>query len=298
MENIDIYISLTYSITMNNFNDELENEIKKTEKLLAILEEKLQVYTPGFLICRKSLSSVTFYECDSKGNKIGGSGQASFDRVKEITLEVYIREELKRLKNNLTILLRFRRKYQSFDSESILEALPAVYRHSYLYLTKTEGEEHQNSIDVGAPTSRTSFGNLMSNPMDSENTIDISGAHITLDGTMVRSLAEMVIYNTLKQYGVPFAYEKKLLLKTVDGYKEEKYPDFTIFVPKKTMYWEHAGMYGDPGYRISFEKKLKLYYDNDIVLGSNLIVTVSKSDRYIDSGEIDKIVRALAQELT
>ena len=124
-------------------------------------------------------------------------------------------------------------------------------------------------------------------------TMPFLAKHVTVDGSFVRSLGEVVIYNALLYNDVDFEYEKSLTLKSPNGHLNEVFPDFTITVPGgQVKYWEHVGMYSDENYRRKFNNKLLLYYENGIVPGSNLILTFSKKDNSVDSREIHRIIRS------
>ena len=150
---------------------------------------------------------------------------------------------------------------------------------------KTDERIERNRYDIIDGSSHSSFSDY--------NTFKNTSQNITLDGTVVRSLGEMIIYNALLSFGIPFRYEAKLELTTLDGFSVVKYPDFTIETKAGHLYWEHVGYYDDPNYRQSFEKKIKLYYDNDIVMGSNLIVSFSKRGKYVDSQSIYDYIKSI-----
>ena len=108
----------------------------------------------------------------------------------------------------------------------------------------------------------------------------------TEKGEMVRSKSELIIANMLFENHVPYTYEKEL---DIGGFR--KIPDFTIEDEESgdIWYWEHCGMMNDASYRKRWEAKKKLYAENGIVEGKNLIIT--KEDGHgFDSSEIKKII--------
>lgn len=108
----------------------------------------------------------------------------------------------------------------------------------------------------------------------------------TEKGEMVRSKSEMIIANMLFENHVPYTYEKELL---VGGFN--KIPDFTIEDEESgnTWYWEHCGMMNDDSYRKRWEAKKKLYAENGIVEGKNLIVTEEDGTGF-DSSKIKVLI--------
>jgi hypothetical protein len=82
--------------------------------------------------------------------------------------------------------------------------------------------------------------------------------HRTKDGHFVRSRAEVIIDNTLYEYELVHAYEKKLPIE------EEVYTDF--YLPKGKVYIEYWGFENDPKYSERKKKKLEIYQKYDLKL--------------------------------
>lgn len=82
--------------------------------------------------------------------------------------------------------------------------------------------------------------------------------HRTKDGHFVRSRAEVIIDDTLYDYGLVHAYEKKVPIE------EELYTDF--YLPNGKVYIEFWGMEGDPKYLERKNKKLEIYKKYDLKL--------------------------------
>lgn len=75
--------------------------------------------------------------------------------------------------------------------------------------------------------------------------------HRTKDGHYVRSRAEVIIDDTLYDYGLVHAYEKKVPIE------EELYTDF--YLPNGKVYIEYWGMVEDPKYLERKKVKLEIY---------------------------------------
>lgn len=80
----------------------------------------------------------------------------------------------------------------------------------------------------------------------------------TQDGHRVRSKAEMIIDNTLYQYGLVHAYERKLPID------ENVLSDF--YLPDGKVYIEYWGMENDPKYAERKKKKIEIYNKHEIPL--------------------------------
>lgn len=82
--------------------------------------------------------------------------------------------------------------------------------------------------------------------------------HRTKDGHFVRSRAEVIIDDTLYDYGLVHAYEKKVPIE------EELYTDF--YLPNGKVYIEFWGMESDPKYMERKNAKLEIYKKYDLKL--------------------------------
>lgn len=82
--------------------------------------------------------------------------------------------------------------------------------------------------------------------------------HRTKDGHFVRSRAEVIIDDTLYDYGLVHAYEKKVPIE------EELYTDF--YLPNGKVYIEFWGMENDPKYLERKKIKLEIYKKYDLKL--------------------------------
>ena len=82
--------------------------------------------------------------------------------------------------------------------------------------------------------------------------------HRTKDGHFVRSRAEVIIDDTLYDYGLVHAYEKKVPIE------EELYTDF--YLPNGKVYIEFWGLENDPKYLERKKIKLEIYKKYDLKL--------------------------------
>lgn len=111
----------------------------------------------------------------------------------------------------------------------------------------------------------------------------------TEKGERVRSKSEKILADYFYHKGIPYHYEKPLLLK---GFGVV-YPDFTFLSPRtrKEIYWEHDGKMDDPAYAKSAVRKIDTYQKNGIYPGENLILTFETSDMPLSTRTIQEMVR-------
>ena len=114
--------------------------------------------------------------------------------------------------------------------------------------------------------------------------------YYTGSGIRVRSKTELIIADMLEKKGVPFYYEKPLILK---GYGRI-HPDFTVLNVKmrKTMYLEHMGMMDNEEYLAHALERINYYEAAGFYPGIDLILTHETSSRPVRTRVIEKMIEA------
>ena len=117
----------------------------------------------------------------------------------------------------------------------------------------------------------------------SDNTDYYSG-----NGVRVRSKSELIIANLLEQYGVPYKYEKPIVL---DGIGQVR-PDFVCLNirTRQEYLWEHFGMMDNAGYANKNISKLNAYQQNGYYMGKNMIATYESSGAPLSSRNLKGII--------
>ena len=110
----------------------------------------------------------------------------------------------------------------------------------------------------------------------------------TDSGIRVRSKTELIITEMLEKKGIPFYYEKPLVLKG----SGRIHPDFTVLNVKKrkTMYWEHLGKMDDIDYLDHALGRIGNYEAAGLFPGKDLILTYESSSRQISTKMIEKTI--------
>lgn len=107
----------------------------------------------------------------------------------------------------------------------------------------------------------------------------------TSNGRYVRSKAELLIFESLLNMGIPNHYDEEGKINGI-----WIVADFTFRGRKMIpFYWDHFGMMDDPDYAMRNYKKLINYYDAGLIPGDNLILTFSKGDD-INMGTIKSVI--------
>ena len=122
----------------------------------------------------------------------------------------------------------------------------------------------------------------------------------TARGERVRSKSEVIIADTLFRHNIPYRYEFPITLKRSNsadirrdfGSSITLYPDFLCLNTRTRteFYWEHFGLMDDPAYSNNAAGKLRLYTENGILAGRNLIITMETQTEPPSIKALEKLI--------
>ena len=122
----------------------------------------------------------------------------------------------------------------------------------------------------------------------------------TAHGERVRSKSEVIIADTLFRHNIPYRYEFPIILKRINsddirrnfGSSITLYPDFLCLNTRtrQEFYWEHFGLMDDPDYSKNAAGKLRLYIENGILPGCNLIITMETQREPLSTRSLEKLI--------
>lgn len=271
---------------MYGFELLIDSELAAVNYLIEKFEKKSHDVVSGALSYRITNNDITYHL--GKSHTVDGKrkvltselGNAESAKVIDVKLKRFNRESLKRLQSNKKLLESIKGRYADYSPAKVHVDLPAAYKDlpAECYADErfeelvdwAEGKYNKNRKKFPRPS------------------------NITITGNQVRSKGEVIIYNMLVYYNVPFRYENRLTLVDYNGEKVNRYPDFTILTQSgRFIYWEHVGKLEDQDYYENFCEKIKLYHNNDICLGDNLIVTSDRNGGTMNTQMADGIIRHL-----
>ena len=107
----------------------------------------------------------------------------------------------------------------------------------------------------------------------------------------VRSKSEVIIADALLRHGIPYRYEFPLKLNK-GRQTLTFYPDFLCLNirTRQEFLWEHFGMMDDPAYAQKATAKLRLYEENGILPGRNLLLTMETQTEPLSTRAVEKII--------
>ena len=190
----------------------------------------------------------------------------------------YNKELRKKLRHNLALLEKLKAQYEEYDPVSIYREMPVSYRDIPTKLPEAF---------VPKELKAWALQQYATNPKEFSDL-----ANLTANCVKTRSKGEVILYNILDFYGIPYRTEVKLKLIDRDGHILFRYPDAEIpTISGRPIWWEHHGKLNDDDYMGSYLEKSELYYRNGLYLGDNLIVTVDRPNSSINAFMIHQIVR-------
>ncbi len=207
---------------------------------------------------------------------IGSSDHYAVNKIREAR---FLKEALRRIDRDITLLKSLADGFLPYDPCSISESLPKVYRNevppvSELY--ETEGAKWKSR--------RLEFLKGFPENYPQRKT------HTTSDGFKVKTISELLLYERFKSAGLYTIYELPLPLK---DYGPPLYPDLTVLSPidlKTEIIVEFVGRLDRQDYREDFAKKLGRYISNGYIPGVNLFFVFNDRDGNIDSTQITKVI--------
>ena len=117
----------------------------------------------------------------------------------------------------------------------------------------------------------------------------------TSTGVRVRSKSEVLIADALTRHGIPYRYEYPLQLKKSQINKSPAifHPDFMCLNTRtrQEFYWEHYGLMDSPEYAKKAAGKLRLFTENGIFPGRNLIITIETQSEPLSTHTIDMTIK-------
>ena len=260
--------------------EEIKNLMKKRrEYLLGLKREKekaLESAPEGFLRICKSRNRTQYYRRIDPKDLSG----------------VYIRDKDVKLAKELAQKDYDQRIIKAIGIE--LESIENYFaRNTKLYAEQVYENLHKERKKLITPIREAEEQFL-----ENWKAVDYEGKGFTVDapefyttrGERVRSKSEWIIGELLERNEIPYRYEYPIYLKGLG----KIYPDFTILNVKrrKELYWEHFGMMDNPSYVEKAIGKIRMYEQNEIFPGENLIITYETSRNPISQ----KVVMILIQK--
>ena len=241
-----------------------EEDMQNERALLREYERALSDLPEGRLVCKKIKGTLQYYHVQGDGKEII-INKKNLDLILDLKLKKRLKVQCKQIETNLHFQENLLKHYKPYETADV--DLPYSYREETLRAWANE-KYKQNTYKQDMKIFKTSFG------------------------LKVRSKSEVIIAEMLHEAGIPFRYDPEIILYDKNKCVHKVSPDFVIMTPSgRKIIWEHWGLFGDEGYRACNYWKLELYFQNDIILSDNLIITMDTKDGGIDAGYIERVIK-------
>ena len=275
---------------MSVLADETAKRIIEIEKQIRMLHKWLESAPPGRLRISAGRKRARFYHVTDAANPSGKYIRDSQQElIKALAQKDYHIKCLESLNRELVLLKRLNQFYHPGQTEP----LPGDGYASYYYgpeelIWKAAGEVRQGLITPVIPDDETFVKHWLEADYEKKGFSKEAPEYYTSGGIRVRSKTEYIIAEMLNRRGIPFHYEKPLLVKKLGTV----HPDFTVLNVRRRQvyYWEHMGMMDDMDYRTHALSKIDYYIQDGYLPGKKLILTHETSKTPIRSKILEKVI--------
>lgn len=265
----------------------IEEELRRCKSLHYRYARRLKVLsesgTPPAIIYTEKNGELYYSESWTEDGvrKTRYLGKASSPDVREAKERRFFETALKALDKHVDGLDRFAAAFTRFEPSEVNGALPRAYRLSNEELERIAG------ADEGDDWYRVAMKIKEHSERSLSEQFKAGRKHRAKDGTMTRSKSELSIANALIDRDIKYFFELPLTIG-----RQTIHPDFTFYSYSrgKVMYWEHAGMLGDEGYRKEFAERVSMYIAGGYVPCVDVIFTFDTSDGCLDASMIEAVI--------
>lgn len=274
--------SLIFLLQPTNLYEEAERRYHEISEHIREIEKKLQKAPSGMIHIAATSARTQYYLRETKADRGGRYIRKSDTKtIGTFLRKAYDEKLLKLLKTeakNLGILLK--------KTDHITERIRQLYSN-----LPTEAKPHIDPIEMSDEDFAAEW---LNDTYESREIPEYVPVYETNRGERVRSKSELSIANILADRGIPYKYERPLLL--TNGMVI--YPDFTVLDVKarKEFYWEHRGMMDERDYARQAVLKMKSMLNSGIVPGKDLIITEETSANPLGTNEIHEVINCYLRQ--
>ncbi len=256
------------------------NTYKTIQELLIKLEQQLTVgletAPKGNLRISKCRTAIQYYHCHENCKSQNGTYIKKKERAlaQALAQRDYEQELLSTAKH------AFRQLQQNpLYFKSVYKELGSVY--------ETQNELRKSLIVPVILPNDSYIENWMNATYQTKPFADFTNEIYTQRGERVRSKSEKIIADAMNQAGVPYRYEKPLLVGSM-----LVHPDFTILDTdtRTEFYWEHLGMMDSPDYLKNALHKIQQYEKAGIFQGERMIYTFESTQTPLDTRLVERMI--------
>ncbi len=279
------------------FLEQLRNRLKKLKEVYVQLQKASEKTIEGHLRIIKNSNSAQYYHRTNPRDYNGKYLPRSKNELAhKLAQKDYYLKIIPALKNEINATELYLSKISTKEKESELTGddtrLDSIYKKMTLERQKLVSPLTFTDEQYKTQWQKESWQGRPLSP-DAPNLL-------TIRKERVRSKSELLIADALARYDIPYRYEFPLEVSTAAAQAGKNkaevikvYPDFLCLNVKKRAeyYWEHFGLIDNQDYAYKASRKLRLYAENNIIIGKNLIITMETQSEPLSTLVIEKIIK-------
>lgn len=262
-------------LSPDNLLQQVQARIDELQKAIDFLQVQLDKAPEGALYGSRSHAKWQWQrKLNSERTYLSGR---HVQLIRSLAQKKYNALVLDNLKHQRDVLDGLLEAYHPQNGEAIYASMPIEWRNEIIPLNLPDeeyAEQWQNLNYRRKPVENTGF--------------------LTAKGEYVRSKSEIIIADTLNNLGVPYRYEyPHELLAEKKTHRVKVFSDFTCLNirTRKEIVWEHFGIMDNPDYAQNAVSKIELYENSGYFPGDNLIFTMERLDKPLNSGIVRQLVK-------
>ncbi|MBR0374400.1 MAG: hypothetical protein IJH91_07740 [Mogibacterium sp.] len=275
MDNAEVAYDKYSYLSVINFMTGLKRQLELSLKFYSSVHAKRSDYSDYCLSASRKGRYLYYTKVNTKTQKRDYLGKSHLPEVSAIKEYRVSGEMLSAIQHNLNLMTLFLNGFLDISMDAISARLPMAYR-----------------MDSIAPVSDNRTGNSWKEKMLKKKATyppyrPEGLIHRAIDGTLVRSKSEALIYNQLTLHNITFIYEMPMEIGGV-----LLHPDFTILCEDGTiLLWEHQGRMDKEQYQKDHSNRLSLYISDNYVPGINLLLSYEDKRGNIDTQSIEQMIQ-------
>ena len=267
---------------MFNFSVAIDCEIQQTERIIRMIRTyKIRPKKHRFSVMRRK--GAKYYRIN---DKVGSTynrkyiGKSETEEFNELFQASYNEALLELETDNLKVLEKIKEQYVEPTTETVKERMSkcvrnvkacGVFDDKINELIKWTKEDYEKNTHI----------------YNDKGIYDI-------DGVRMRSKSECLVSNLFINAGVPKRHDSILTLDNPYGGVDKVSPDFLIrCFDGSYVIHEHVGLLTDEGYFEKFVKKLRLYFYNNYLIGTNLFFSFDDGAGGIDTQTVANTIETI-----
>ena len=245
---------------------------KVLSSLLNKIEEKMQDMPAGRVCIKRKGKKVYYCKIDDVDCNAVLLCEDDSELVSVLVQKAYLQKVERKAKDELYALDRAISRFPKITAEDVYSELPAERQKFITPIVRPDDEYVREWLAEDYPRKGFKEG---------------TPYYMTMNNERVRSKAEQIIADHLREAGIPYKYEYPTMINN-----ELIHPDFKILriSDRKELYLEHCGRLDKPDYYDDMSVRINNYAMNGITIGDNLFLLFETAKVPLDVRVLEKMI--------